>query len=71
MMPLVSFIIARYIQQHLRHYLQLDIKKKYQYLFYLMTLLCFLGMELLWRVLFEFMIAYFAMHDALMQMAYR
>jgi len=31
--------------------------------------LCFLCMEICWRVLFEFFIAYFNMHDALMQMA--
>jgi len=31
--------------------------------------LCFLCMEIFWRVLFEFFIAYFDMHDALMRIA--
>jgi len=32
------------------------------------ALLCFLCMELFWRVMFEFFIAYFDMHDALMKL---
>ncbi|WP_309497989.1 DUF4282 domain-containing protein [Sulfurovum sp.] len=31
--------------------------------------LCFLCMEIFWRVLFEFFIAYFDMHDALMRIS--
>ena len=31
--------------------------------------LCFLCMEIFWRVMFEFFIAYFDMHDALMRMS--
>ena len=31
--------------------------------------LCFLCMEIFWRVMFEFFIAYFDMHDALMKMS--
>lgn len=31
--------------------------------------LCFLCMEIFWRVLFEFLIAYFDMHDALIRMS--
>jgi len=30
--------------------------------------LCFLCMEIFWRMMFEFFIAYFDMHDALMKM---
>ncbi len=30
--------------------------------------LCFLCMEIIWRVMFEFFIAYFDMHDALMKL---
>lgn len=69
-MPFLSFIIAKYMQQRLKEYLRLDIDQRYKYLFYIAMLLCFFCMELLWRVAFEFMIAYFAMHDALMQMAH-
>jgi hypothetical protein len=31
--------------------------------------LCFLCMEIFWRMMFEFFIAYFDMHDALMRMS--
>ena len=31
--------------------------------------LCFLFMEIFWRMMFEFFIAYFDMHDALMQIS--
>jgi len=31
-------------------------------------LICFFFMELLWRMMFEFFIAYFDMHDALMKL---
>ena len=31
--------------------------------------LCFLCMEIFWRIMFEFFIAYFDMHDALMKMS--
>jgi predicted membrane metal-binding protein len=31
-------------------------------------LLCFFSLEILWRVIFEFFIAYFDIHDALMKL---
>ena len=31
-------------------------------------LICFFSIEILWRVIFEFFIAYFDMHDALMKL---
>jgi len=71
LMPLLSYMVARYIKKRVVEYLAIDItiEKGYRYLFYLSMALCFLCMELIWRVIFEFMVAYFDMHDALMKIS--
>lgn len=71
LMPLLSYIVARYIKKRVGEYLTIDItvEKRYRYLFYLCVVLFLLSMELMWRVVFEFMVAYFDMHDALMKIS--
>ena len=39
------------------------------FLMYAVFFICFLCMEILWRMMFEFFIAYFDMHNALMKLA--
>lgn len=74
--PLVSYGIAKWIKSSYfndasLHGLSNEIKKsistKQRLVILLIALFCFLCMEIFWRVLFEFFIAYFDMHDALMQ----
>jgi hypothetical protein len=65
MMPLVGWAVMRWLKQR---YAPDFIPPKRGYLLALF-LLCFLCGELFWRIFFEFLIAYFDMHDALMQMS--
>ena len=44
------------------------LSKKQKILFLLFFVLAFFFMELFWRMLFEFLIAYMQMHDALIQL---
>ena len=48
---------------------QLDQKGEWRWLFWSGFMLTFLLLELLWRMLFEFLIAYFHIHQALMQLS--
>jgi len=70
--PFVSFMIARWIKSNYFKDVGSEIKKslsRKQYFYILsIALLCFFCMELFWRVIFEFFIAYFDMHDALMKL---
>jgi hypothetical protein len=43
--------------------------RKNRVLFYLMFLACFLCMEVVWRMLFEFLMAYLQMREALLKIA--
>ena len=43
--------------------------RKERVLFYLLFLGCFICMEILWRMLFEFLIAYLQMREALVNLA--
>ena len=65
LVPFAAWITAGYLKR--RYFPDLIIPKKI-YL-YFSILLCFLCMELFWRMIFEVMIAYFDMHDALMRMS--
>jgi hypothetical protein len=46
------------------------IPKRWRVAGILVFLLCFLCMELIWRMMFEFLIAYLQMHDALQWLAH-
>ena len=43
--------------------------RKERVLFYLLILACFICMEILWRMLFEFLVAYLQMREALLELA--
>ena len=64
-MPLVAWSASWWLK---RRYFP-DYKLPKQIYLYIIFLLCFLCMELFWRMMFEFLIAYFDMHDALMRMS--
>lgn len=74
--PLASWYFAKWIQssyfsdiaENIKEKLQNKIPFKQRFTIYVVFILCFLCMEILWRVMFEFFIAYFDMHDALMKM---
>ncbi len=76
LIPLVSWYLASWIQKSYFAEVSNKIKEeittkttaKQRFMFYTAFILCFLCMEILWRVMFEFFIAYFDMHDALMKL---
>ena len=76
LIPLLSWTLARWIKRSYFSELSGIVKEeihsgttsKQRFLLLLAFLLSFLAMEILWRVIFEFFIAYFDMHDALMQL---
>ena len=64
-MPAFGWFMMRW----LKHRYLPDYKVPKRIYLYTLFLLCFLCMELFWRMMFEVMIAYFDMHDALMRMS--
>ena len=76
LIPLVSWYLARWIQKSYFSEVSKIIKEEFQtkttfkqrFIVYAAFILCLLCMEILWRVMFEFFIAYFDMHDALMEL---
>lgn len=69
---LVSWIYKKYLSQ-VSGLVKEEIKQRTtqkQRIYATVTfVLCFLCMEIFWRMMFEFFIAYFDMHDALMRMS--
>ncbi len=76
LIPIVSWYLAKWIQRSYFSELSKSIKEEFhakttfkqRFIVYAAFILCFLCMEILWRVMFEFFIAYFDMHDALMKL---
>jgi hypothetical protein len=73
LIPLLSYylgrwIITRYFSSQKEQFYTLTTSGQRTVLL-LMTLGCFLCMEIMWRVMFEFFVAYFDMHEALMKLA--
>jgi len=73
LIPLLSWTIAKWIQKNyfskLSENIAVKITPKQGIYLILAFIFCFLCMEIFWRVMFEFFIAYFDMHDALMHMS--
>lgn len=51
-----------------KEYIELPITSRQRFMVFIIFLLSFLSIEILWRMMFEFFIAYFDMHDALMKL---
>ncbi len=75
--PLFSWYIAMWIKKNyftkvsgtVKEEIQKRTTVKQRVTLLLSFIVCFLCMEVFWRVLFEFFIAYFDMHDALMRIS--
>jgi len=75
--PLFSWILMVWIQKRYFSKVSLQFKEIIRkettffqrFLFMTLLVLSFLAMEIFWRMMFEFMIAYFDMHDALMRLS--
>ena len=75
LIPLLSWYLARWVKRSYFSDLSTQVKEsihahttpKQRFIVLLVFLIAFLCMEIFWRVIFEFFIAYFDMHDALMK----
>lgn len=76
LMPIASWYLAKWIQTSYFSKISASIKEEIQahttakqrFIVYTAFIICFFCMEIFWRVMFEFFIAYFDMHDALMKL---
>jgi len=70
--PLLSYVMAKWIKHSYFDDISCELKKylsiKQRAVIILIALLCFICMEIFWRMMFEFFIAYFDMHDALIKL---
>ena len=69
LIPLFSWYFARWIKTAYKTELETKTTFKQRFITYAAFFISFFFMEVLWRVMFEFFIAYFDMHDALMKLA--
>lgn len=70
LIPLFSWYLERWIKTVYKTEIETYTTFKKRFIGYTVFLIFFFCMEILWRVMFEFFIAYFDMHDALMKLAY-
>ena len=74
--PLLSWYFARWIKkvyfseisEKVKTSVVIHTTARQRLIIYTIFFICFLCMEIVWRVMFEFFIAYFDMHDALMKL---
>ncbi len=77
-MPIMSWFFVKWLQQkHPYFYVATEVSKqqyvnhvetKHRILLWAIALIFFVMLEIVWRMMFEFFIAYFQMHDALLRM---
>lgn len=69
--PLFAWYLTIWLKNkyysHLSTTTQNRLNNTQRFFTYTLVLVCILFMEILWRMMFEFFIAYFDMHDALMK----
>lgn len=68
LIPIFSWYLARWIKTVYKTEIETYTTFKQRSIVYAAFLICFFSMEILWRMIFEFFIAYFDMHDALMKL---
>ncbi|WP_415405683.1 DUF4282 domain-containing protein [Sulfurovum sp. CS9] len=76
LIPVVSWYLAEWIKtsyfteisKSIKEEIQTRTTAKQRFIVYTAFIICFLCMEIFWRMMFEFFIAYFDMHDALMKL---
>lgn len=67
--PILSWYLTRWIETVYKTEIETSTTFKKRFIGTAGLLICFFSMEILWRMMFEFFIAYFDMHDALMKLA--
>ena len=72
LIPFLSYMVSKWLFSRYLKDVASTVKKlftaKERIYMFSMSVFCFLCMELFWRMMFEFFIAYFDMHDALMRL---
>jgi len=68
LIPIFSFYLARWIKNVYKTEMKTYTSFKQRFIGSATFFIFFLFMEILWRMIFEFFIAYFDMHDALMKL---
>ncbi len=76
LIPIASWYLAKWIKisyflgisTSIKAKIQAHTTAKQRFIVYAAFIICFFCMEIFWRVMFEFFIAYFDMHDALMKL---
>ncbi|MEN8727851.1 MAG: DUF4282 domain-containing protein [Sulfurovum sp.] len=68
LIPLFSWYLARWIKTVYKTEIESYTTFKQRLILYSTFFIAFFCLEILWRVMFEFFIAYFDMHDALMKL---
>lgn len=68
LIPIVSWYFIHWIKRVYKTELANNIRVKQIFIIYTTFFISFFCMEIFWRVMFEFFIAYFDMHDALMKL---
>jgi len=73
LVPFISWGVMLWIKKRYFTNIALNLSsklsKKQKLIIYTLFILSFLCMEIFWRMMFEILIAYFDMHDALMKIA--
>lgn len=77
LVPLLSWILIRkikklYLSKKVNNMLEevkVHLTLRQRFIIYLIFIISLLCMEIMWRIMFEFFIAYFDMHDALMKLS--
>ena len=75
--PIVSWYLVHWIKRvyfskkdaKSKEYVEVEITSRQRFIVYTIFFISFLCMEIFWRMMFEFFIAYFDMHDALMRLS--
>lgn len=75
--PIVSWYLVHWIKTvyfskkdtKSKAYVTVPITSRQRFVVYTIFFISFLCMEIFWRMMFEFFIAYFDMHDALMRLS--
>ena len=68
LIPIFSWFFLQWIKKVYKTEIEFYTPLKKRLIGYTLFFLCFFSIEILWRVIFEFFIAYFDIHDALMKL---
>lgn len=69
LIPVFSWYFVHWIKTVYKKELENNTTFKQRFIVYTAFFISFFSMEILWRMMFEFFIAYFDMHDALMKLS--